>query len=84
MKRPLSDDERQILGIAQEFLGPQNCESDVFFTDDGGAAILAKTAHGSPCILLHLTNLADFCRDGSMTRADIIRDIERGCGTGAD
>ena len=81
MKRPLSDDERQILALAQQSLGPQNPESDVFFTDDGGAAIFAKSDDGSPCILLHLTNLADFCRDGAMTHADIISDIDRSRGS---
>ena len=77
MKRPLNDDERQILALAQQSLGPQNSESDVFFTDDGGAAIFAKSDDGSPCILLHLTNLAEFCRDGTMTHADIVSDIDR-------
>jgi hypothetical protein len=80
MKRPLSDDERQILAIAQESLGPQNTESDVFFTEDGRAVIFAKTSDGTPCIMLHLTNLAAFCRNGSTTRADIIRDIEYSLG----
>ena len=77
MRRPLSDDERRILVLAQEHLGPQNSDSDVFFTDDGGAAIFAKTVDGSPCILLHLTNLAEFCRNGDTTHAEIIRNIER-------
>ena len=67
MKRPLSERERQILALAQECLGPQNSESDVFFTDDGGAAIFAKADDGSPRIMLHLTNLAEFCRVGVIT-----------------
>ena len=83
MDRPLSSDERVIFRIVQGHLGPQNSETDVFVTDDGGAAIFAKTRDGKPCIMLHLTNLASFLRDGAMTREDILHDIERGCGRGA-
>ena len=83
MNRNLSSAELEILQIARDHLGPQNTEQDVFFTDEGEAAIFAKASDGSPCIMLHLTNLADFLRSGSMTRADIIDDIKAGCGGGA-
>ena len=83
MGRPLTSAELDILQIAREHLGPQNTERDVFFTDDGGAAIVAKSQNGSPCIMLHLTNLAEFLREGQMTRADVVRDIRDGCGEGA-
>ncbi len=83
MSRPLTSAELDILQIARDHLGAQNTERDVFFTDDGGAAIFAKSQNGSPCIMLHLTNLAGFIRDGHMTRADIVRDIRDGCGEGA-
>jgi len=83
MRRPLSAAELEILRIAQAHLGPQNSEADVFITDDGGVAIYAKNRDGSPCIMLHLTNLATFLQDGVMTRDDVISDIERGCDRGA-
>ena len=83
VSRPLTSAERDILQIAQQHLGPQNTERDVFFTDDGGAAVFAKNQHGSPCIMLHLTNLAAFIRDGQITRADVVQDIKDGCGEGA-
>jgi hypothetical protein len=83
MSRPLTSAELDILQIARDHLGPQNTEHDVFFTDDGGAAIFAKSQNGSPCIMLHLTNLSEFIRDGQMTRAQVVQDIEDGCGHGA-
>ena len=33
--------------------------------------------------MLHLTNLAEFIREGQMTRADIVQDIKDGCGGSA-
>ena len=83
MARLLTPAELDILQIARDHLGPQNSEGDVFFTDEGGAAIFAKSRNGTPCIMLHLTNLAEFLRAGDMTRADIVRDIKAGCGEGA-
>ena len=83
MARPLTPDELDILQMARDHLGPQNTEKDVFFTEEGGAAIFAKNESGSPCIMLHLTNLAEFIRHGDLTRADIVRDIQAGCGGGA-
>lgn len=80
--RPLTPGELSILSIAREHLGPQNSERDVFFTDDGGAAIFAKKPNGSPCIMLHLTNLAAFIRDGHMSAAEVVGDIKEGCGEG--
>ena len=83
MNRPLTSAELEILQIARDHLGSQNTERDVFFADDGGAAIFAKNENGSPCIMLHLTNLAEFVRDGQMSRADVVQDIKDGCGEGA-
>jgi len=83
MSRPLTSAERDIFQIARDHLGPQNTERDVFFTHDGGAAIFAKSPDGSPCIMLNLTNLTEFIRDGQMTRADIVQDIKDGCGGSA-
>ncbi len=54
MGRPLTSAELEILQIAREHLGPQNTEHDVFFTNDGGAAIFAKSQNGSSCIMLPL------------------------------
>ncbi len=82
MHRLLTSDELSILQMARQHLGPQNSERDVFFTADGGAAIFAKRRDGSPCVMLHLTNLAMFLRDGHLSPADVVRDITQGCGEG--
>jgi len=83
MNRPLTSAELESLQIARDHLGSQNTERDVIFTDDGGAAIFAKSKNGSPCVMLHLTNLAEFIRNGQMSRADVVQDIKDGCGESA-
>ena len=68
-----------MLRIAIDQLGPQNTVEEVFFVDDG-AVIFAMDRSEAPCIMMHLTNLADFLRDGFVTREQIIEDIRQACG----
>jgi hypothetical protein len=76
MTRPLTAAELAILRIAQDNLGPHNTADDVFINEDNGAVIFAKNAAGESCIMLHLTNLAEWVAEGVWSTEAIVRDIQ--------
>jgi hypothetical protein len=71
--RSLSKGEEFMLAQIQDIYGPQNAESDVFFSDQDEAAIFVKDRAGASIGLVVLTNLAQMYEDGTITSLEELR-----------
>lgn len=65
-RRPLSDDEVRILREIQDFWGAQNGDADVFISDSGEAVIFVTATDGSTPVVVNLSNIGAWLRDGSL------------------
>lgn len=72
-QRKLTAEEINILKIIQQEYGSQNTEKDVFFTDNDEAAIFVKASDGTTPVMVVLTNLAAWRKDGTITSDDELR-----------
>jgi hypothetical protein len=68
-RRPLSSDETGVLREVQDFWGPQNDESAVLIDESGEAYILVLATDGSSPVMVNLTNVGAWLRDGTITIA---------------
>ena len=73
-RRSLSQGEQFVLAQIQDIYGPQNAESDVFFSDRDEAAIFVKNPTGASVGLVVLTNVALMYEDGTITSLDELRE----------
>lgn len=65
--KQLTDSETAILRMIQQGLGPQNTADDVFFTEANEAVIFVKGPEGTSLVMAHLTNLAAWRADGTIS-----------------
>jgi hypothetical protein len=72
-RRSLTEGERFVLAQIQDIYGPQNEESDVFFSDPDGAVIFVKDRRGANVGVVVLTNVAQMYEDGTITSLDELR-----------
>jgi hypothetical protein len=72
-RRSLSQGEQFVLAQIQDIYGPQNEESDVFFSDRDEAAIFVKDRTGASVGVVVLTNVAQMYEDGTITSLDELR-----------
>jgi hypothetical protein len=66
-RRALTPAEARVLRDIRVVWGPQNTESDVFFTDANEAALFVRARDTSLPLCVVLTNLAAWRDDGSLT-----------------
>ncbi len=71
--RPLTKGEADILRIIQEEHGSQNTEQEVFFTDADEAAIFVKGRDGTTPVMVVLTNLATWRKDGTIASDEALK-----------
>ena len=71
-RRALSLGEQFVLGQIQDIYGPQNEESDVFFSRDE-AVIFVKDRTGASVGVVVLTNVAQMYEDGTIASLDELR-----------
>ncbi len=55
------------MAVIGEQFGPRNTADEVFFTDDGEAALFIKAPDGTSVAAANLTNLAKWRADGTIT-----------------
>jgi hypothetical protein len=72
-RRSLTQGEQFVLAQIQDIYGPQNEESDVFFSDPDGAVIFVKDRTGTNLGVVVLTNLAQMYEDGTIASLDELR-----------
>jgi len=71
--RQLTEAERFVLDEVRAFWGAQNSERDVFFTEEGEAALVVKARDGSSALVVVLTNLGDSHASGSLSLEELRR-----------
>jgi hypothetical protein len=59
--------------MIQDGYGPQNTESDVFFTEADEAALFVKATDGTLPLMVVLTNLAAMREDGTIASDDELK-----------
>jgi len=74
-RRDLTDVERFVLLEVQSYWGHQNTAEDVFFTDSDEAALFVKARDGSSPVMVVLTNLGAWHRDGLLSIDELRRQI---------
>jgi hypothetical protein len=62
-----------VLAQIQDIYGPQNEESDVFFSGPDEAVIFVRDRTGANVGVVVLTNVAQMCEDGTITSLDELR-----------
>jgi hypothetical protein len=72
-RRKLTDEENKILRMIQEEYGFQNTEQDVFFSDKDDAVIFVKASDGTMPIMIVLTNLVLFRKEGIIASDEELR-----------
>ena len=72
-RRSLTQGEQFVLAQIQDIYGPQNEESDVFFSDPDEAVIFVKDRRGVNVGVVVLTNVAQMYEDGTITSLDELR-----------
>ena len=72
-RRSLTQGEQFVLAQIQDIYGPQNEESEVFFSDPDGAVIFVKDRTGASVGVVVLTNVAQMYEDGTITSLDELR-----------
>jgi hypothetical protein len=75
-RRQLTDDERFVLSEVQAYWGDQNTEDKVFFTDQGEAALFVLARDGSNPVLVVLTNLGAWHREGALSTEALRQQIK--------
>ena len=84
-RRDLTDVEQFVLGEVQAYWGAQNTVDEVFFTDRDEAALFVVARDGSNPLMVVLTNLGAWHRDGTLSiqalrkqimGPDAVRDVE--------
>ena len=73
-RRSLTEGEQFVLAQIQDIYGPQNGESDVFFSRDE-AVIFVKDRTGATVGVVVLTNVAQMYEDGTITSLDELRRV---------
>jgi len=71
-RRSLGQGEQFVLAQIQDIYGPQNGESDVFFSRDE-AVIFVKDRTGASVGVVVLTNVAQMYEDGTIASLDELR-----------
>ena len=71
-RRSLTEGEQFVLAQIQDIFGPQNEESDVFFSRDE-AVIFVKDRKGVSVGVVVLTNVAQMYEDGTIASLDELR-----------
>jgi hypothetical protein len=66
-RRELTDIERFVLSEVQAYWGDQNTEDEVFFTEEDEAVLSVLARDGSNPVMVVLTNLGAWHRDGSLS-----------------
>ena len=72
-RRPLSQGEQFVLAQIRDIYGPQNEESDVFFSGPDEAVIFVRDRTGARVGVVVLTNVAQMYEDGTITSLDELR-----------
>ena len=72
-RRSLSQGEQFVLAQIQDIYGPQNEESEVFFSGQDEAVIFVKNGAGASIGVVVLTNVARMYEDGTITSLDELR-----------
>lgn len=73
MSRNLTENERRILELIQAHYGSHNTVEDVTWTDGDEAVLWVTTPEGSVAIMVHLTNLADWRADGTISEEELFK-----------
>ena len=71
--RSLSQGEQFVLAQIQDIYGPQNEDSDVFFSDADEAVIFVKDRTGVSVGVVVLTNVSQMYEDGTITSLEELR-----------
>ena len=66
-RRVLTDDEQFVLNEVQAHWQKQNTVDEVFFTDQDEAALFVRARDGSWRVMVVLTNLGVWHRDGTLS-----------------
>ena len=74
-RRDLTDIEGLVLSEVQSYWGDQNTSDEVFFTDRDEAALFVKARDGSSPVMVVLTNLGAWHRDGLLSTDELRRQI---------
>jgi len=72
-RRSLTQGEQFVLAQIQDIYGPQNEESDVFFSDPDEAVIFVRDRTGANIGVVVLTNVAQMYEDGTIASLDELR-----------
>jgi hypothetical protein len=75
-RRPLNIDEFKILRLIKEVWGPQNKEAGVFFSVKDDACMFVEATNGSLPVVVNLTNLGAWYRDGSYSHEDVLSALQ--------
>jgi hypothetical protein len=73
--RALHPHELEVLALVQTEWGPQNTEQSIQFVASGEAQLWVHDRSGDTVLFLSVTNLADWHRDGSLTREKLLESI---------
>ena len=74
-RRDLTDVERLVLREVQSYWGDQNTVDEVFFTDNDEAALFVRARDGSYPVMVVLTNLGEWHRDGDLSIDELRRRV---------
>jgi hypothetical protein len=72
-RRSLTQGEQFVLAQIQDIYGPQNEESDVFFSGPDEAVIFVRDRTGARVGVVVLTNVAQMYEDGTITSLEELR-----------
>ena len=72
-RRSLSQGEQFVLAQIQDIYGPQNGETEVFFSERDEAVIFVEDRTGASLGVVVLTNVARMYADGTITSLDELR-----------
>ncbi len=67
MSRQLTEEESRILKMIQSHYGPQNTAESITWMNDDEATLWVTDTSGATVLMVHLTNLADWRLDGTIS-----------------
>jgi hypothetical protein len=67
MSRHLTKEENRILEMIQSHYGPQNTAESITWVNDDEATLWVTDGTGATVLMAHVTNLADWRLDGTIS-----------------
>ncbi len=67
MSRTLTSEESRVLKLIQTHYGPQNSEDSITWMEGDEATLFVTNRGGASVLMAHLTNLASWRLDGTIT-----------------